>query len=854
MRCALYNALASPQPMRAAGDYPQMWGTRPQCEEREERFMSKADQSEHLVKRRDFVKIAAATTGAAAIAGASPKLKALAVDFSSKPEAQDEQVFSTICRSNCFQGCLLKAHVRDGMVCKMSPAPYPEKDYTGCCLRGLLIHERAYSNTRVKYPMVREGERGEDKWKRVTWDEALDELSVKFTEIRAKYGNNAIAMCAASGNQGTIHAAKGVSTRFSNALEMTRIGGCYDMQYGYGTSRVVGGGSYGNASEIAGVKDAKTVMIWGANPVNSSPQNWRFIQQAHEKGTRLVNIDPMYSGTVAKCDEWIPIKAGTDLFLALALVNYVLQNELYDEAFTLKNTTAPFLLNEATGKIMRSEEAQAALAAGGSKIPGLVWDTEAGALGESDKVAKPALEGTFDVDGVPCVTIFTALKKAFAKYTLADAAQKTGIPADKIKEIADIYVNQGPVFLYTVFAIDHFQNSHLFGQAIAILHAITGNVGVPGTSLSGFWFWAGTFNAGGITGGTGKASFGGIPMVAVAETIKSGKNKGKDHPIKALLVACSNPASNYAQQNLWFDTILPGLDFVVTLETELNDTARYSDMVLPVCTWLEVDDVRVNFCNPFVALNEKAIDPLYEAKPDAEVFCLIAQKLGLGDIMPNKDAKEWIEVFMTQPTLNANGINYDRLKKEKAIRAIASPEHPFVFGEGGFATTSGRAELYCETVTPRVNYGQDFSAAAEAEHFPYAKAPNEADYDSELAKKYPFILTTGHSRWRTHTQWFASEHLRELEPEPLLSINPDDAAARGISTGDVVTVFNDRGSFALRAVVTAAVTPGYLNMPKGWQRNQFISGSYQEVTNVSTDPMGVNFTFFDTLVEVKKGE
>lgn len=803
------------------------------------------------------MKATAAFAGATALAGGvQPQMKALAVDFSDKPDSDAEQVFTVSCRSNCFQGCMLKAHVRDGFVRKITPAPYPEEDYTGCCLRGLTLHERTYSATRIQYPMKRAGERGEDKWERITWDEALDEVASKFKEIQEQYGKGAVAVEAASGNQGTIHAAKGILTRFCNAIACTKIASCYDMAYGYGTNRVVGGGVYGMASEIKGVKDAKTVLIWGANPTNSSPQNWRFIQKAKEQGTKLIAIDPMFSGTAAKCDEWVPIKPGTDLHLAMALINIVLSEGLYDEEFVKAKTTAPFLIREDTGALMRTDAANAAIAAATTasparNVPGYVWDADSDSAGQSDSVGNPALEGEYVVDGVACKTVFSALKEAVSAYTAEYAEEMTGIPADKVRELAGIYANEGPVFLYTVYAIDHYQTGHLYGQAMAILHSITGNIGVPGTSLGGFWYWAGNFNMGAVTQAPTTA-YGALPMSAVAECIRTGKTAGKDYPLKAMLVACANPVSNYAEQNDWFDTILPGLDLLVTMDTEFTDTARYSDIVLPVSFWLEVDDVRANFCNPFVVLNEKAIEPLYETKPDAEIFALIAEKMGVGELVPNVDAKEWIQAFMTSDKLAAQGIDYDRLVEEKAIRSIGSEEEPFVFCGTGFGTTSGRAELYVEKIAPRVNYGQDFAEAAAKEHFPYARDPHEASERNELFAKYPLVLTTGHFRWRSHTQWFAVQYLKELESEPLIYLGPEDAKTRGIETGDVVKVFNDRGFFKIKAVVSDALTPGYINMPKGWQRNQFIEGCYQEVSSASTDCLAVNYTFFDTLVDVVK--
>ena len=192
--------------------------------------------------------------------------------------------------------------------------------------------------------------------------------------------------------------------------------------------------------------------------------------------------------------------------------------------------------------------------------------------------------------------------------------------------------------------------------------------------------------------------------------------------------------------------------------------------------------------------------------------------------------------------------------EEKVLRSVWNGD-PFVRGESApFPTPLGRTRVYCEDPAPRTNYGQDFSAVYERERMPYFKAPNEAWSENPLHEKYPLVFIQDHTRWRSHTQWFNVPALKELDPEPYIRLNPDDAAERGLAESDLGEVFNDRGHAVAKVRLDPAVRPGVLTMPKGWQREQFIEGCFQELTNTSSDIMACNFAYFDTLVDVRKYE
>lgn len=821
------------------------------------------------VTRRSFLKTTGALAGATAIGSAAAGLSSLAVKDAAFADAPSEDTSVTLsCRSNCFQACILNAHVRDGKVCYMSRADYPEDIYSGCCLRGLSMHERAYSRTRIKYPMRRVGERGADQWERISWDEAIDEICDKLKAIRERYGSKAVVFDTGSGNYGAVQGHSGIQNLFKNALEMTNLSGCYDKAFGYGAARVVGGGAWGYSNEIKTALDSKHVLIWGANPVNSQPQNWRILRAAKEKGTKLTCIDVLYTTAAARCDEFIQVRPGSDLMIALAILNDVVSNDAIDVECAKKRTTAPFLIRKDNGLILRRSDIEggemanvrdaASLSAAGSmaKDPAYVWDEAAGAPALYTECETPALEGEFVIEGVEVQTAYTALKKHVAEYTIEKAAEVSSVPAETIEELARIYKEEGPVFLYTIYGIDHYRNGHLFAHAMSILHALTNNISRQGSSIGGFSclgdqmplntkIWAAK---------SGRKSYAGLPHCDVARVIETGKHKGEDFPIKAMIFASSNSISNWPEQKQWFDVILPALDFILTIDTEFTDTARYSDMVLPAAFWTEYSEVRANgYANPFVLYSHKAVDIPYEAKPDSEIYALIAEKMGVSEDLPLLSPEEWVERLMDGAPVNKKGITLESLKGVSAMRGVGEEDVPYLRGANGkFPTPSGRAEVYCEFPLPRMDFGQEWREEAAKEHFPYFKPPTEGWHENELAQKYPLVYIQSHERYRTHTQWFAVETLREIDPEPLLHLSPEDAAQRSMEDGEIVEVFNDRGAVTIKMIVDDACPKGVCHIPKGWQRNQFIEGCYQDLTGAESDPLAVNFAYFDALVDVRK--
>lgn len=806
-----------------------------------------------ILSRRTFLKASAAAAAVTGAVSATPwsGMKALAAADKNVPAASKETLVASVCRSNCFQCCRLDAHVRDGKIVKTTPAPYPDEIYTGCCLKGLALVQRTYSPTRIKYPMRRVGKRGEDKWERISWDTAISEIAEKFTAVQTKYGPEALVFDIGSGDYGFVNGCLGMYNRLANSLGASKLNVCYDQATGHGTDRVIGGGVWLWGSEPMTILDAKKIIVWGSNPVYSTPQNWRLVKEAQKKGAKVIDIDVIYSATANKSDEFIPIVPGSDLMLALAMTNYIISHNLTNIPFMKARTTAPFLVRKDNGKILRKSDF---VKIDPKEDDFYVWDSVAGGPALlKDKPKDVALEGTYNVQGVDVETVFTLLKHHVKQYTVEKASELTKIPAKKIEYLAKTYAD-GPTMVYTNYGIDHYQNGHLWAFTALIMASITGNIGVKGAGFVGNYVMYMPLNYKGAFFTNGKMATSKIPQTIFHQVAKEQSLAGKPYPVKAMLTFCSNSMSNMCQQNLWFTDILPNIDFSVVIDFELTDTARHADIVLPAAFWLEVDDLRVSYNNPYMMMQEKAIEPLFESKPPVEIFGMIARKMGLEKFFPKGvDDIYWVKMMLDTDDLRKMNVTYDRLKAEKAVRVQGTSKEPYIRGEKFFLTKSaGRAQLYAEVPLPRVNYGQDLTELTKKERLPYFKTPGEAWNKNPLFKKYPLVFIQEHSRYRVHSQWFNTPMLRELDPEPLARISRKDAKARNIKTGDIVEVFNDRGKAVVKAEVNDSISPGVLSIPKGWQREQFIKGCYQELTNTTSDPMAVNFAFFDCLVDVKK--
>ncbi|KTE92437.1 hypothetical protein AT727_19835, partial [Desulfitobacterium hafniense] len=737
--------------------------------------------------RRSFLKGSAAAAAIAGVAVASPGnvvKKALAVgEEAAAVSTSEDQIFSGACRSGCNGGCLLKLHVRDEKLVKTSFGELPDEEYNKrICLKGLSHVQRVYDSNRLKYPLKRVGTRGSGEWEQISWDEAITTITDKWQELWKDYGQSSVALITGSGNLGGVHGGNALAW-LRKALGMTKIDNATDAAIISFSAKALGTSAAYNSNELLDMQNAKCIISWGNNLTESNLQSWRFVANAKEKGAKLIVIDTIYTTTASKADKFVSVRPGTDAVLAMSMMNVAIAEDLIDKEFIKSSTVGPFLVKESDGKFLRLSDL-GQLAEGDPDS--IVVRGQDGKIGLPTEIADPVISGTYTVNELKVTTAFDLLKGRVADYPPEKAQEICDVPADTIRELLHIYVENSPSTIFMGYGLDHYVNGHYNVMSVMALAMITGNLGKRGAScgcllpIDAFWANSGVY---GMSEGTPGPT---VSILHMEDVLDNGKFGDIPVTLKSLFISSSNPIGNAANYNKILEMI-DRMELVVVSDITMSDSAQYADIVLPAAHWFEANDIFGAYSpNPYVYLQEKALEPLYESKPDFEICKMITQKLGLAKEYNITDM-EFIEKYLDGPGAKAKGITLESMKKNKAARVLPKP---FVHGEGGvFPTTTGRAQFYLEQPAPAYDYGQDWDV--EKERLPVLfEPPTEAWHENPLFKKYPFVLVQEHTRWRTHTQWGHAPWLRELDPEPIVKINPLDAEPRGIKNGDIVRVFN----------------------------------------------------------------
>lgn len=820
--------------------------------------MTSLKGSQSGLTRRSFLKTTAAVAGATAVVGGA-SLTALAAG-EDVAAAVEEQTFHSGCRGNCGSKCHQKVTVRDGKVVKVAAMDYPEGDegWRRLCVKGYTQPQRQYDPDRLKYPMRRvEGtERGAGQWERITWDEAIGILAEKIGMALATYGGSSIGVMSSYASYGVLHGAMGgymsiAYGRFLTGIGGTVFGACSDTAQIQ--EQMMSLGQNGNSFDD--VVNAKTMIAWGGRPDEAAIHAWHFVSDAREKGVKLVTIDPQYSPCAAHSDWYLPIRPGTDGALMLGMIKYIEENGLADVEFLRGFTQAPFLVAEG-GIFLRMS------AFGVEPMPGpinpmtgmptvidpvLVCDEADGVVKSLDEAAQPAIKGSYVAsDGKTYKTCYQECLDHLGEYTLERTSEITGIAVEDIVRLCEIYA-AGGVFNLGYQGLGHHVNSHHNYKNLALLHAQTGNYGRPGTAIvqntspfTGISNYMAFFY--GMTGPS-------IPNMSLPEVVETGKWGATDVNLQVLWCCNGNPLCCEGGR-LEMIEAFKKVPFVVTADVSMTDTAAYSDLVLPVPHIYETEDYDSGCPTPYLMYFQKCVDPLYESKSDLDIMRLVAGALGL-DVLYNNGASDadFIRQIVEADSTKHYGVTYEMLASGDMVRSPLSPVSHVEMMVG--PAESARMKFYLEYPTPRANYGQ---AVADYERYPYYTNAAEAYWDNPLREQYPLLGCSEHHKYHVHSQTAFTPWLRELEPEPVLKINAQDAADRGISQGDYVHAFNDHGDVVLKALVTDGIMQGVVCIPHGFREDQYVSGHAQNLTSRVMDDFIHNNAFYDFLCEVEKYE
>lgn len=786
--------------------------------------------------------------------------------------APEESYFVGTCHGNCGGRCALKATVRDGKVVSTLPMDYT-KENEGLrvgCVKGVSNPLRIYGPSRLLYPMKRAGERGSGEWEQISWDEAIELFANQLKTTMETYGGEANMWQGGAGNMNGV--LNGTPTGIINSalLPTGEIKPLDGFSKGYANSRLIqktGGTVLSVGHDMAGIvfafvhltqprsavedlANAKTIVSWGANPAEASfcRAAWNWVCKGRENGAKLITIDPLFTSTAAHSDEWLPVRTGTDAALMCGMIHYIVDNDLADWDYVKNGSVAPFLIDEA-GAYLRLSNFGKAEAGADDDVP-VVWDEDAGEFVAHTEAVNPAIRGTFDAEGTSVRTVFDAAMENIAPFTVEFAAEECGISVEQIENLARTCATEGPTSFYINYGLEHTYESWRIYFLIGLLASLTHSVGIPGGSHVGSIGLGHesattikqpkTFNADGfvVEDAVPGNHFTGDWIVQIAET---GQWAGKDFHMGTLVNMCANPLDNFSGSSALLKAY-DKIDYIITIDSIMTTTAHYSDLVLPTCMpWETYEYIDGGI------FEQKAIEPVGDAKSDFDIIKSVAVKMGYDDLIEG-EGLDFLRSYLDTPENIEAGVGFDALYEngvvvgDYSMPATVVPEYnPY-----------GRTQFYMEYLMPRDAWGQVFGLQ---DRLPFYKPSIEAYADNPDREKYPLYGFSNHDLYHGQTLWVHNEWLntfRTIEGKPFCRMHPEVAEARGIKTGDKVRVFNDHGSCVLNALVTEGIRNDSLWLPHGFTWDEFEEGYAQSLTRWCPDDVTSNNNFNDWICQVEK--
>ena len=737
----------------------------------------------------------------------------------------------TACPAHCgIDCCGITAHVKNGKIIKLEPAEFPNEQDKRICLRGLSSLDITYHPDRLKYPMKRVGKRGEGKFQQISWDQAYDIIIEEFTKISEQYGWKAISWVLGGPGAGTTKF--GAYLRLASLTKSTRV-----SAWGYGDAGLPCGSRVILGSHLPYIylfgkfwqrKWPDLLLIWGSNPAESMPlQTMRKVFAAKEKGTKVVVIDPRFTVTASKADFYVGLKPGTDSALALGLMNIIFNERLYDIDFIRNETNGAYLVREDNGKFLRGKDIEDR-----KKEAYCIWSEkhQSAKRVRRSTIKSASLMGIYNVNGYKCKPVFQLLMELTQNYTPQKTSKITGVSKEKIIQLAQAIGKYKDVIFFTYMGFTRTYHGDISLRSEVTVASLTGNVSTSFKSgyMPAILNWDPFLKA-----KSDEPSFHRLGILNLYDAII----KEKPYPIKAAWFAFINFLNQCVDCNKIINKLYPKLDFIVQADLFMTPSAKYADLLLPVCSFLEFSDF-LPHPYPYVQLQQKVIEPLYESKSDVNIVKGLAERLGYEDYFEGGE-EAMIDMILDHPSLKS----YSRENLSEGAQFLKELPEGSNFPLN-FRTPSGKIELYAEQLVE------------EGQALPVYLPPLESPITSQNVK-YPLSYIQGHSRFRTHSSFSNVKSLLKLNPEPYVDINPKDAYKRNIELGDIVKVFNDRGHTILKARVTEAVAPGVIDIKEGWWLNQFIEGSVNHLTHDTINPVQdkiyePNMHMNDVAVELKK--
>jgi len=682
------------------------------------------------------------------------------------------QEIKTVCPHDCPDTCAMLAQVQDGRLLGVRGNPDHPVTRGYLCCKVTHYEERVYGADRVLYPYRRVGAKGEGRFERISWDEALETIVTRWQEVIARYRAEAILPYSYAGTMGIVNMSacdgrlwnRMGCSRLLRTICSTAAEAGYDYTMGWS-------GGIDPESFVY----ARTIVVWGMNPASTCTHMMAILRDAQKRGATLIVIDPFRTRT-AECADWhVHLEHGTDSALALGLMHVIFHEGLQDEEFLRAHT--------------------------------LGWE---------------------------------ALRdRVLEEYPPDRVAQITGISAEDIERLAVTYATQRPSAIRLGYGIARNVNGGMMVRTITCLPAVIGawkelGGGLLLSTSAHFPLNMKAVKRPDLLQGNPRA----VNMNQLGEALLTLDNP----PIMALYVYNCNPAAVAPNSNRVIEGLLREDLFTVVHEQLWTDTARLADIVLPATTQMEHLDLHTSYGHLYVQLNQPAIPPLGESRPNWDVLSELARRMGYTEKCFRDTAEDIIRQALDSDHPFLRGITYEYLLEHgfAKLRTPSDPYAPYLQGEIRFRTPSGKVEFY--------------SQRAKRDGYDPLPVYTPAREEDEAAQRYPLKLMTPAAHHFLNTSFANLERMQKGEREPRIWIHPQDAEARGIQHGEWVRVYNARGEVLLKAVVsTEHVRPGTTWSPSLWWHRDSPGGrNVNALTSDRLTDMGGGSTFHTCFVEIEK--
>ena len=722
------------------------------------------------ISRRDFLKVSGAATAATAVAGHSRILHALVTAQNADKRDNVTNRYS-IC-DMCFNKCGLIAKVDEhGVVTKLDPNPKFKKSRGMLCARGNAGIKQLYDPDRLKYPLLRKGARGEGKWHRLTWEQALDHAAEQLQKIAEKYTRCGMLFMAGSDLQsGFVHrfaevyGSYNVISHESNCL-VSRNRAFLD--------------TFGEVP-FADLLNSKYVIMAGANRFEAlvTPDSIDIVS-AMEKGCKLVVLDPRFTKTAALAHEWYPIRPGTDMAFFLAIAHVLITEGLYDKKFVTEKTFG-----------------------------------------------------------------FEKLAEHVTPYSPEWAEKECEIPSMHIRRMAREMAKAAPAaVVYPGRRSSDYEDSTQIRRSFAIVNALLGNWDKPGgLILAGkIGLQSPSYEAPFYEDNPEERIDSGRALMMFEEegSFKHARDaviEGKPYPVKGWFTYKTNPMQTGANRQKTMEMIL-SLDFMVSVDIAMSDTAWMADLVLPAPSYLERRDPASGLqgaaAGPCVIMRDPVVPAMFESKPVVWIVSELAKRLDLGEHFDfNMDSYRKEQLKKLPDAVKA-------LKRD-GVYHIKSKLYG-LYENKVFKTLSKKIELYNKRY-------EDMGIDPIPVYHPPKRVPEGR-----------FRIVVGRNAYITQGSSTNNELLSELVPENSLWLHPAPAEKLGIQMGDTVEVKSAVGRESLKVRITEEIRTDTVYMDSGFGAiSKGLSNVYGKGACISaviedySDAISGNMAMHETMVIVRK--